>query len=82
MRIENYKGIEFVRISGMTEEQQALIHKTFDKSRIIKILRDHEVLSDCIQASHYQEWLNIAKTGLQESPEVHETISELRLAFK
>lgn len=82
MGIENYKGIEFVRISGMPEEQQALIHKTFDKSRIIKILRDKEVLNDCIQASEYREWLNTAEAGTPQSTKVHPVLSELHLAFK
>jgi len=78
MRIENYKGIEFVRISSMPEEQQALVRTTFDRSKIIKILRDKELLSDCIQASDYQMWLGTATI----SPESVEVMNELRLAFK
>jgi hypothetical protein len=84
MRIENYKGIEFVRISAMPEDQQALIRATFDRSKIIKILRDTEVLHDCIQASEFQQWLNTATSNdtLQERPASRPVLSDLRLVFK
>lgn len=82
MRIETYKGIEFVRISDMPEEMQARIHSTIDKSKIIKILRDSELLNDCIQATDYQEWASLQKKPAGENSPATEMVNELRLAFK
>ena len=82
MTIETYKGIEFVRISDMPKEHQALVHQSFDKSKIIKILRDKELLNDCIQTAHYREWLGTIRKTEQESPAASPVLGELRLAFK
>jgi len=54
---EVYKGIEFVRISKLPQEQSARITAALPKDKIIKILRDDEVvLDDCIHYRDYQEW--------------------------
>jgi hypothetical protein len=54
---EIYKGIEFVRISKLPEEQSEHINASFPKEKIIKILHDEVVLRDCIQYHDYQEWI-------------------------
>jgi hypothetical protein len=56
LQAENYKGIEFIRISSLPEDQRIRIQSSFSKSRIIRILRDSELLKDCIQYSDYQDW--------------------------
>ena len=53
---ENYKGIEFIRISSLPEEQKLKIKGNFSSQRIIKILKEKELLSDCIQYCHYLDW--------------------------
>jgi hypothetical protein len=54
---EIYKGIEFVRISKLSTEQKEIINVSFPKDKIIKILREDEVvLNDCIQYHEYLEW--------------------------
>ncbi len=53
---ENYKGIEFVRLSRLPEVQKALIVKALPSDCIIKILRENELLTDCIQYKHYDAW--------------------------
>jgi hypothetical protein len=53
---EVYKGIEFVRISSLGVEQKSKIWQTLERSKIIKILRDNELLNDCIQYSDYISW--------------------------
>jgi len=53
---ETYKGIEFIRISKLSMDQKAKIITSFPKDKIIKILRDEVLLSDCIQYHEYQEW--------------------------
>jgi len=53
---EVYKGIEFVRISSLDVEQKSKIWQTLDREKIIKILRDKELLNDCIQYQDYVSW--------------------------
>ena len=53
---ENYKGIEFVRLSKLPEEQKALLVQALPSDHIIKILRENELLTDCVQFKHYDAW--------------------------
>lgn len=55
---ENYKGIEFVRLSKLPEEQKALLVQALPSDHIIKILRENELLTDCVQFKHYDAWYN------------------------
>ena len=82
MNVESYKGIEFVRISGLPQDEQAMIHKTMDQTKIIKILRESVVLSDCIQIKDYDEWKLARKPGVSSSPASASMVKELKLAFK
>ncbi len=54
---EVYKGIEYVRISKLPQEQSVRIQASIPEEKIFKILRDDEVvLEDCVQYRDYQEW--------------------------
>ena len=53
---ESYKGIEFVRISSLPDEQRELFWDSFNPQKIIKILRGNELLNDCLQYEDYQDW--------------------------
>ena len=53
---ENYKGINYVRISSLPKEQSANLQASFNKNLIIKILRDGTLLQDCLQYDHYVAW--------------------------
>jgi len=53
---EIYKGIEFIRISKLPQDQRDRILASFPKEKIIKILHDEVILKDCIQYLDYQEW--------------------------
>jgi hypothetical protein len=57
MSAEIYKGIEFVRISKLPEDQKSQITRTIDQSKIIKILRGKELLPDCVQINDYANWM-------------------------
>lgn len=57
MSAETYKGIDFVRISNLPEEQKNQITQTIDRTKIIKILRGKELLPDCIQVNDYALWM-------------------------
>jgi hypothetical protein len=53
---ENYKGIEFVRISTLPEDQKQLIWTSLKRDKIIKILKSDCLLNDCIQVRDYEAW--------------------------
>ncbi|PZR36282.1 MAG: hypothetical protein DI538_14155 [Azospira oryzae] len=53
---ESYKGIEFVRISSLDAHEKSLIWQTLGRGKVIKILRDNELLNDCIQYHDYMAW--------------------------
>lgn len=81
---EQYKGIEFVRISSLSPSEQQLVRAQIPTEKIIKILRDNTLLNDCIQYRHYLEWKQALSPATQ-----HETANEptspapvLRLALK
>jgi hypothetical protein len=77
--IENYKGIEFVRISTLPEEQKRMIWTSEYQHKVIKILRDKELLSDCLPYDNYVEWY---EQSFKMVPQLVQRSKELRLAFK
>lgn len=56
MNIERFKGIEFVRISSMTKEQQHQVWQTFERDKIFKIVTDKSLLNDCILYNDFTAW--------------------------
>ena len=56
--LENFKGIEFVRISSLPEDQKEKIWQSFQQDKIIKIVKDQALLNDCILYQDYLSWLN------------------------
>lgn len=54
---EIYKGIEFVRISSLPEDQKAAIWQSLERDKVIKILKADSLLNDCILYTDYIEWL-------------------------
>lgn len=55
---ENFKGIEFVRISSLPEDQKEKIWESFHQDKIIKIVKDQALMNDCILYQDYILWLN------------------------
>jgi hypothetical protein len=51
-----YKGIEFVTVSSLSEEEQELFRRTFKRSLLIKIMIDKAIVHDCIQYRDYVLW--------------------------
>ena len=83
VNLETYKGIEFVRISSLPEDQKKVIWSSFKTQKIIKILRGNELLNDCLRYEDYQDWFNRYKAGLGTKVSQSERLSkELKLAFK
>jgi hypothetical protein len=79
---ENYKGIEFVRISSLPEDQKKAFWNSFDRHKIIKIMRNQELLNDCIQYNDYQEWFNRIDNSETITLKPREQRTELKFVFK
>jgi hypothetical protein len=60
--LENFKGIEFVRISSLPDEQKERIWQSIQHDKIIKIVKDQALLNDCILYNDYLSWLDNQKT--------------------
>ncbi len=81
--IENYKGIEFVRISTLPEDQQKMILTSPYQHKVIKVLRDKELLNDCLPYQCYAEWYRQAYKAVSTiAAQPVERAKELRLTFK
>ena len=55
VKAEIYKGIEFVRISKLPEDE-ALQIAEWSRKRKITILTEEEIWRDCLQYKHYKDW--------------------------
>lgn len=80
IEIENYKGIEFVRVSSLPEDQKDHFCGSFNAQKIIKILRGKELLNDCIRYSDYKDWLQLLAKKANKSDV--EAITSFKLVFK
>lgn len=58
VQAENYKGIEFIRLSKLPDSQKELISQHLPADNVIKILKENELLTDCVQFKHYEAWYN------------------------
>ena len=56
-KAENFKGIEFIRISALPEDQKTQIWQSFQPEKIIKIVKDQALMNDCILYQDYLSWL-------------------------
>ena len=82
--VENFKGIEFVRISSLPEGQKEKIWQSFQHDKIIKIVKDQALMNDCILYPDYVSWLSqqqnaVIQPGPTPSPSLP---SFAKLAFK
>lgn len=70
MRVESelYKGIEFVRVSSLPEDQKEKIKTSLPKDKLIKILKDGSLIEDCIQYADYLAWFEAHHQGVMITP--------------
>ena len=64
---ENFKGITFIQVSSLPEDQKDAIRKLLPRSKFIKILKDGTLLSDCVQFEDYKTWYAQFKSQLDLS---------------
>lgn len=83
-KIEQYKGIEFVRISSMPREQQLKVWESFDREKIIKIVTQESLMNDCIQYSDFASWQSTQANISRQPSTAQEPIGSPlgKLAFK
>ncbi|NJN41780.1 MAG: hypothetical protein HC811_05645 [Flammeovirgaceae bacterium] len=76
---ENYRGIEFVRLSSLPEEQKNQIWQAVGRDKIIKILRNNVLLNDCLQYADYVSWYNRQHTlnGEQKIKPIEQNIKSV-----
>jgi len=66
-----YRGIEFVCVTDLPEEQQILLHSSPQYPERINILIEGEIKRNCIQYPAYAEWFNnVYKTSVAQAPAV------------
>jgi len=51
-----YKGIEFIEISSLPNEQKTSLLQSISPELLIKILVDGKLMPRCIQYRDYEEW--------------------------
>ena len=51
-----FKGIEYVQLTQLPEEQRERILDTINRNLIIKILIDGKIISNCLQYKDYEFW--------------------------
>jgi hypothetical protein len=51
-----FKGIEYVQLSQLPEEQRERILETINRNLIIKILIDGKIVGNCLQYKDYDIW--------------------------
>ena len=81
MKVECYKGIEFVRISSLPKEQQNQVWASFEREKIIKIVRDQTLLNDCILYHDFKAWQAQLQAPAPGQPSSHNPILG-KLAFE
>lgn len=83
---ENYKGIEFIRISMLPDDQKEMIWTSLKRDKIIKILKSDCLLNDCIQVHDYTTWYKenykTEVITITPSPVSTSKQQEYKLAFK
>lgn len=65
-----YKGIEFVRVSQLTKDEQEVFNKNSNRNTLIKILIDDEIVHDCIQYKDYVSWYQNSFSSSTKEKEV------------
>ncbi len=71
-----YKGIEFIRISDLPEDQQDQIKQMDTVDLVIKILTEEGLLSDCVSYKDYVHWYSNIYTKV--SPALEEKMEETK----
>lgn len=67
-----YKGIEYIRLSELPQDQQIEIRNINSIDLIIKIQMDDELVADCVLFRDYKQWYEAVFTRLKPAPVVEQ----------
>lgn len=65
-----YRGIEFIRVSELPDNEQLQIKNWAVRQTIIKILTTEGLLTDCITYKNYKHWYDNIFTEAKSEEEV------------
>ena len=51
-----YKGIEFIEVSSLPDDQKDSLLEAINPEVFIKILMDGKMISRCLEYKYYEEW--------------------------
>jgi hypothetical protein len=77
-----YKGIEYIQLTDLPQEQQALIIQHLDEDFFIKILVESSVISQCIQYKDYVMWFETVYGDVDATVESAEPVTSSVLVGK
>jgi hypothetical protein len=72
-----YKGIEFVEISALPNDQKAILLETIDPDLLIKIMVDGKLIPRCLQFKDYEAWYDTSFQHIGGSKNVKATSTSL-----
>lgn len=52
-----YKGIEYIQLSDVPDQERQILENSFHRSQFIKILIDNKVVDRCILYKDYLRWV-------------------------
>ena len=53
---ENFKGIEYIQLNELPDDQRQKILESLNRNFLIKILIDGKIVSNCLQYKDYSFW--------------------------
>ena len=56
VKAEIFKGIEYVQINRLPDEQRTKFLESLNRNLVIKILIDGKIVSNCVQYCDYELW--------------------------
>ena len=65
---KEYRGIHFVQLDDLPDDQAKRISKWVPAKDIFKIRTEQEIIARCIQYKTYEAWYNRAKGVSVETP--------------
>ena len=72
-----YKGIEFIEISSLPNDQKASLLETLDPELFIKIIVDGKLIPRCLQFKDYEAWYDNSYQPAGSSNEIRPALKSV-----
>jgi hypothetical protein len=60
VKAEIFKGIEYVQITKLPDEQRTKFLESLNRNLVIKLLIDGKIIGNCVQYRDYESWFDSA----------------------